>query len=324
MGRPLAAALLLLTAACSTTRSDPDPPPPGPYVLVLGTAQDGGLPQIGCELPCCERARANPAERRYAASVLLCDPRTGSRWLFDAGPDLREQVELASGHPPTRALEGARPPLFEGVFLTHAHMGHYTGLVHLGKEAYGTKGLVAWSTPRMCALLEDDAPWSQLVSEDRLVPTPLADGDTVQLADDLAVTAVAVPHRDELSGTFAWRIQGPDRALLFLPDIDKWERWERAVEDELALVDVALLDGTFFGDGEVPGRSMAEIPHPFIEESLARFGTLSAEERAKVRFFHLNHTNPAVWPGSEADKAVRRAGMAVAREGELHALGATP
>ena len=291
-----------------------------PYVLVLGTAQDGGLPQIGCRQPCCERVRADPAQRRLVTSLLLGDPATGKRWLFDASPDLRAQVDLAHGHPPTRREVGARPPLFDGVFLTHAHMGHYGGLLQLGREAYDVRQLPTYLTPKMAEFLSLHGPWSLMVERGSLELNTVESGTTVSLTERIEVHCIDVPHRPEFSDTLAFVLRGPERSLLYLPDIDKWERWEERIEDWIAQVDVAFLDGTFYADGEIPGRSMHDIPHPFVQESLERFRDLSAEERDKIYFTHLNHTNPAADPESEAAKAIRAAGMHVASEGSRFSL----
>jgi len=322
--------LLLALPACAAdvgrAPSAPDAafraaaPAGAPYVLVLGTAQDGGLPQIGCELRCCTRARSAPSTRRLVASLLIVDPRSGTRWLIDATPDLREQVERMRGHPPARVVAGPRPPLVDGIFLTHAHVGHYLGLAQLGREAYGARDVALFGPASMGAFLRRDGPWSLLFEEGRATFTALADGERVALATDLSVTALAVPHRDELSLTHGYLVRGPSRALLYVPDIDKWERWDRRLEDVLADVDVALLDGTFFADGEVPGRGMADIPHPFMVETIARLKDLPARDRTKVAFTHLNHTNPAADPTSGAAAAVRAAAMRVAQEGEVVGL----
>jgi pyrroloquinoline quinone biosynthesis protein B len=307
----------LALAGCATQSSSSIPPRDSPYALVLGSAQDAGLPQVGCRLACCETARRDPSLRRLAASLLIADPRSGRRWLVDATPDLREQVELARGHPPGRAADGPRPPLFEGLFLTHAHMGHVAGLLQLGREAYDARGLPVHASPALCELLAGNAPWRLLVDSGGLELRPLAPGGTVELAPDLSVTALAVPHRAEFSDTLAFVVRGPRRALLYLPDIDAWERWEPPLERALAGVDVALLDGTFFADDEVPGRDLAGVPHPRIKHTLARLASLPAGERRKVLFTHLNHTNPAARGDGEAAAAVLAAGMDVAREGLL-------
>ncbi len=113
-----------------------------------------------------------------------------------------------------------------------------------------------------------------------------------------------------------FRVTGPSCSILYLPDIDKWTRWETDIEEVLQTVEVAYLDGTFFADGELPGRDMSRIPHPFIAESMERFAGLDATERSKVRFLHLNHTNPALDPESEATRAIEKAGHHVAEQGE--------
>lgn len=292
----------------------------GPYALVLGTAQDGGLPQIGCDDERCRRARRDPAQARLVSSLLLVDPRARKRFLIDATPDLPRQIELARGHPGDRVHAGPRPPLVDGILLTHAHVGHYAGLLHLGREVYGSQTTPVLCSARMAAFLSENAPWSLLVETGAIELRVLEPDVPVSLTDDLAVTPILVPHRDEFSDTFAFLVRGPERSLLYLPDIDKWEHWERRIEELLAQVDVAFLDGTFYDAGELPGRDMAEIPHPFIVESIERFRGLPQSERAKLRFLHLNHTNPAADPATAAAASVRAAGMAIAREGDVHRL----
>jgi pyrroloquinoline quinone biosynthesis protein B len=293
---------LLLLAGCVTPA--PTLESNGPCAVVLGTAQDGGLPQLGCGERRCEAAREDPTQRRFVTSLRLSDPRTGARWLFDASPDIREQ------------LKPAPPRLVDGIFLTHAHIGHYLGLAQLGREVSAPSGVPVWAGPRMREFLARNGPWSQLVETHAIELREMPLTGEVELAPDLHVSALVVPHRDEFSETLAFVIRGPRRTLLYLPDIDKWERWELRLEDVLARVDVALLDGTFFADGELPGRSMAEIPHPFIVETLERLRDAPAALRAKVVFTHLNHTNPACDPWSRARARIEAAGMRVAREGE--------
>lgn len=321
------ALLIGLLGGCRQTLPPGEPfvadpaPTDAPYVLVLGTAQDGGCPQIGAHHHLAERAWVDPRERRLVASILIADPRSGGRWLIDATPDIKLQTRAARRHPSTRPPDGpGRPPLYDGVFLTHAHVGHYAGLLQFGREAHGSEGQPTWASPRMGAFLRENAPWNLLVEAGHIRLQDLAAGRAVRLAEDLSITPIEVPHRAEFSDTFAFRIDGPSRSLLYLPDIDKWHLLDPPIEGEIARVDFALLDGTFFADGEIPGRSMADIPHPFIEESLARFGSLPATERDKIRFTHLNHGNPAIDSRGEAAQTVRAAGMHVAREGQVFAL----
>ncbi len=274
-------------------------------VRVLGIAQDGGHPQAGCMEPCCAPAWLDPGQgHRVACLGLICGEQ---RWLIDCTPDLPDQLRLVGG-----------PPL-SGILLTHAHMGHYTGLIHLGREAMGAEGVPVYAMPRMARLLERQQPWALLSKLGHVVVEPVRDQRPVSLSAQITATPFLVPHRDELSETVGWILQGPRRSVAWLPDIDKWSRWEVPLESLLARVDLAFLDGTFYADGEI-ARDMSQIPHPFMVETLQRLAEAPPEIRAKVRFVHLNHTNPALDPQSEASAAVTAAGMAVAREGDRHPL----
>jgi len=312
---PLAAGVALVAGGLLLAAGE-EHPAEAPYVLVLGTAQDGGIPHLGGHAAPDEAARRDPARARRVASLLVCDPATGGRWLVDATPDLPEQMERAEGHPATRHVEGAHPPLLDGVLLTHAHIGHYLGLAQFGREVYGADHLPLHVSARMAAFLADNGPWDLLVRLGHVELVHFEPGRPIRLAPGLEATPIPVPHRDEYSDTVGFEIRGPNRSLFYLPDIDKWERWETPIEQVVARVDVALLDGTFYGEGELPGRSMATVPHPLITESIARFAKLPAEERAKIRFTHLNHTNPAALAGTPERRAVEAAGMSIVEDGD--------
>jgi pyrroloquinoline quinone biosynthesis protein B len=281
------------------------------YAVVLGIAQDGGFPHIGCHQPPCKAARQRPGRRERVSSLGLVDERSGRRYLIDATPDLPSQLEtLLGGRPGT---DRQRP--VDGIFLTHAHIGHYTGLMYLGREALGARAVPVYATRRMGRFLRDNGPWGQLVALGQVELREMAAGEEIALGPDLKVTPLAVPHRDEYSDTVAFRVRGPSRSVLFVPDIDKWERWDRRLEDEAAAVDAALLDGTFLEAGELPGRSLAEIPHPLVEETAARVAGL----RGRVFFIHLNHTNRLLWDGA-ARRRLQARGLEVARDGQTFPL----
>jgi pyrroloquinoline quinone biosynthesis protein B len=280
-----------------------------PYVVVLGVAQDGGRPQAGCTRSCCAQAWRDTGARRRVACLAIVDPASGDRWLVDTTPDFREQLRSLDSLQRPRST-----PDLAGVFLTHAHVGHYSGLAHLGREAIGARRVPVHAMPRLGEFLRTNGPWDQLVALENIVLMELQAGVRVGAGVRIGVVPFTVPHRDEYSETVGFRITGPQRSVVWLPDIDKWERWGMRVEDLIADVDVAYLDGTFYANGEIPNRDMAEIPHPFIVETLARLAPLPASERAKVRFVHLNHTNPALDADSPARRAIERAGFRVAVE----------
>ena len=158
--------------------------------------------------------------------------------------------------------------LLDGVFLTHAHMGHYTGLMHFGREAVGARGIPVYAMPRMFEFLTNNGPWAQLVELENIELRPLSDREQVDLSSRLAVTPLEVPHRPEYSETVGYRIDGPNKSAVFIPDIDKWEDWTTDIRDVIRSVDYALLDASFFADGELKGRDMNVIKHPFVSESM--------------------------------------------------------
>lgn len=253
---------------------------------VLGIAQDAGLPQAGCDCENCRTAWASPAQRQWVAALGLFDHATAEWFLIDATPDFREQLHWMQTQARGRLA---------GILLTHAHIGHYTGLIHLGYEAMAVRGLPLFGTASMMAFLRAHAPWRQLVEQGQVILHELEGDAWRALSPSLHVLPLRVPHRGEWSDTVAFIVRGPRRQLLYLPDIDSWEGWARRPEDVVAGVDVALLDGSFFSADELPGRDVAAIGHPLVTETVKRLAHPSAD----VRFIHLNHSNPLHRRGPE-------------------------
>jgi pyrroloquinoline quinone biosynthesis protein B len=234
--------------------------------------------------------------------------------MIEASPDFAEQwrrLQEVSGMPDKRVPDG--------ILVTHAHIGHYTGLMQLGREVMGAKNVPVWAMPRMEKFLSENGPWSQLVHLQNIDLQPLRADSIVQLTADLRITPFLVPHRDEFSETVGYRIESPRKSVIFIPDIDKWEKWQRDIVSEVRAVDYALLDATFFKDGELTGRAMKEVPHPFVEETMRRFASEPATEKKKLTFIHLNHTNPLLWD-EKAKKEVLGAGFSMAEEGMVISL----
>lgn len=293
--------------------SEPFPSNPSSIrAVVLGIAQDGGVPHIGCRQDLCVEARRDPSRRQRVACLGLVDEASGRRYLVDATPDIASQIEsLNEG----RTVANPRRPV-DGILLTHAHVGHYAGLMYLGREALGADRVPVHATPRMAAFLRQNQPWKQLVTLGQIDVREMSPGTEIAMGR-FNVTPVLVPHRDESSDTVGFRVRGPSRSLLYIPDIDKWERWDRKIPDEVAAVDVALLDGTFQDEDEVPGRSLAEIPHPLVGETMALLAAPAL--RGRVHFIHLNHTN-ALLRDAGTSGAIEARGFRRARDGDAFAL----
>lgn len=309
---PLWLALLLALAGSLPAPGPEAPAPqaPAPQAVVLGIAQDGGVPHAGCHQDLCVQARRDPSRRRLVASLGLVDEAAGKRFLIDATPDFAEQMERLGGLP-------------DGVLLTHAHIGHYLGLAQLGREVLGTRGVPVYCTPSMARFLRENGPWRRLVELSNIAIHEIAFGEEFALTERLHATAIRVPHRDEDSDTSAFLIRGPTREILWLPDIDKWEKWDRSLPELLRDPKrIAFVDGTFFSADEIPGRSIADIPHPLIPETagLLLGDSLGKDALAgRVFFVHLNHTNRLLWDEG-AIRELERRGLGVAREGQRLAL----
>jgi len=284
-----------------------------PYVIILGTAQDAGAPQMGCMSQFCQKAFADRKKRVMVSSIGLIDPDTGKRWIFDATPDLPAQFQLL------KKATGDDTNRLDGIFLTHAHIGHYTGLMYLGRESMSSKETPIFAMPRMKTMLKTNAPWSQLVSLKNILLKEISNNREITLTDRLTVTPFVVPHRDEFSETVGYRIKSENKSLIFLPDIDKWSKWKTLLQEVVRANDYLLLDGTFYADGEIP-RPMSEVPHPFVSETIELLGALPREQRSKVHFIHFNHSNPLLQGNKSKRRALKKRGFGYTKTGQKFVL----
>jgi len=316
--RALTLAALTLTFAPLTSAAAPAEPPSvacAAEIVVLGAGQDAGAPQIG---------HAGDTEPRLLpASLALIDRKAGKRYLFDATPAITEQLAMLDAiAPPAQGLG------IDGIFLTHAHIGHYLGLAWLGREAAGAKGVPVYAMPRMAAFLRDNGPWSQLVALGNIDLRSLEDLQAEWNPDEqeksLRVAAYLAPHRDEYSETVGFGIMPGSGSALYLPDIDRWQGWDTmtglTLIDQIRGHDLVFIDATFWDDNELPGRDMSEIPHPRVTDTMDLLRHLAPEQRAKVHFIHYNHTNPIRDPGSAESKEVLERGFNIARRGDRYCL----
>ena len=275
-------------------------------VMVLGSAQDGGLPQFGAHTDLDEAARTGAIPRRFSSSLAVVGD-DGRVLLLDAGPDLKANEEVLA----TNQAMGRRvdPTPIDGVVITHAHIGHYAGLLHFGQEAHAADAMPCWVTAKMAQFLESEAPWRFAVEQGHLELRAHVPPTSFNPWEDLSVSLIPVPHRHEASDTVAISVNG---SVLYLPDIDAWDDWPEA-EEVIGAHSTAFLDGTFWSGAELPHRDMEAIKHPLVPDTLERFAHLVPGRRLLVT--HLNHTNPICDPASSEHAAVLEAGFEVAIEG---------
>ena len=293
----------MIVAVCHGQTTNPKQ---DPFVVVLGTLQDGGSPHMGCEKDCCR----NPDASRKVVSLGIIDPVSNKKFLLEATPDFVAQTRMLKA-----LLPSSENKLPDGIFLTHAHIGHYAGLMFLGKEAMNAHEANVFVMPKMKSFLERNGPWSQLVNMNNIKLFLLDSLRPTRISESLGILPLIVPHRDEFSETVGFIIEGPHQKLLFIPDIDKWEKWRTSIVSLIKEVDYALIDGTFFSAAEVGNRNIAEIPHPLVQESMQLFDNLPAKEKEKIMFIHFNHTNPLLIEKSPAAMKVKLNGFGIASEG---------
>ena len=276
-----------------------------PYVVVLGIAQDGGLPHAGCLKSCCKNLWGT-GNNEKVASIGIVDPKTGQSWLIDATPDFASQLHI---------LENIHKTKLSGIFLTHAHIGHYSGLLQLGREVMGAEDMPVYAMPRMKSFLYENSPWNQLLSLENIKIIDLKNSKEIKLSSQLYIEPFLVPHRDEFSETVGYRVVSNKKSLVYIPDIDKWSKWDQDIFQVVLHSDFALLDGTFYSSDEIPHRDMSEIPHPFIIETMDLLDNMNSKNRKKIYFIHFNHSNPAINYTSSVSNIIRSKRFNIATEG---------
>ena len=275
---------------------------------VLGTIQDGGIPHMGCSKECCSNYFLSKKSRIGVSSLGVSNLKHNTNYIIDATPNINFQlIDLIGNADPSKKLNG--------IFLTHAHMGHYAGLLNFGRESLNSKNIPLYLMPKFYNFILNNGPWNQLVELNNIKLNKIYNREKVILHNNLSFTPIQVPHRDEYSETVGYVIEGIHKKALYIPDIDKWAKWEVSIVEMIKSVDYAFLDGTFFDEKEINNRDISEIPHPFIIESLKLFEELDESEKSKVYFIHLNHTNPVLNSESSEYKKVISAGFNIAKTG---------
>ena len=278
------------------------------YIYILGNTQDAGLPHIGCQHPFCEDS-FNVYEEHYTTSIAVVNSDLKKYILFEATPDITFQLNNLKKNIFDEFL------LPESIYITHAHIGHYTGLMYFGREALGAKDLMVKVLPRLSNFLQNNGPWSQLVDINNIKIKEINFGLSTKELANIDITPVKVPHRDEYSETAGYIIKGKNKKALFIPDIDKWEKWDRDLSQLAKEFDFLLIDATFYDSKEI-NRDISEIPHPLVTETIDLLSGLSIENRNKVYFIHMNHTNMMLDPDSELSKLITSKGFNIARLGQ--------
>ena len=280
-------------------------------VLVLGSAQDGGYPHIGCRRKCCQPAWNDSSKRRFVSSLAIINTLLNECWIIDASPDIKYQLNMISDF-----LKINNLPKIKGIFLTHAHTGHYSGLLDLGKEALNVSNIPLYAMPQMYDFIKSNPAFKFLIDSGNISLELIKNNQSTYLAEDLLIYPFLVPHRNEMSETVGYNIKAKNRSVIYLPDIDSWEDWNGNIIDLVRENDYLFIDGTFYSKDEILNRDISDIPHPFIVDTIDKFSNLDKKNRQKIFFTHLNHTNRAIQESHPTTKALISDGYNIAKEGD--------
>ena len=271
-------------------------------IVILGTGQDAGIPQVGCSCANCEAARKYPSRSRTGPSIALVSPDGSGFYLVDASTNFTKQVDYLLGN----HVKGGFGAL-KGIFITHVHLGHIMGLGMLGREASEQSGVEVYAPPGVIGFLEKNMPFKEMILRKNIIPNSIMPGQELPLFENSSIAPFQVPHRPDAITTYAYLVKRGEERVLYLPDTDEITP---DIIDLVSKSDTAIVDGTFYSNDEISTRDITEIPHPFMKDSIPLF----KDSDTRIIFTHINHTNPVNDPVSEASGDVLQSRFEVARE----------
>ena len=277
--------------------------------MILGIAQDGGVPHPGCYCDTCQFYWDNQIVLSPSSLAIIDEKQLH---LFDVTRNLDRQLRKVGNKNVT------------DIWLTHGHIGHIDGIGLFGKEVMNLKNVRLHASELMIKLIENTPKWNKLIEDKILIPIQFNSNESMQISENLKITPIRVPHRDELTDTHAFMINGPEKSLLYLPDHDTWEETLDMVQQDSVIewfdflgIEIVLMDGTFWSKNELSRQD--DVPHPPVVESLERLGNVKGKE-LEVFFIHFNHTNPLLIPKSNEIKKLLDSGCKIPIEGQQFLL----
>ena len=282
------------------------------FIYVLGSVQDGGYPHTGCIEKCCLNLKD---KKRFISSIAIIDKSNRRSWIIDITPDINSQLRLLSQY-----IDSFNYPSLSGIFLTHAHIGHYGGLINLGLESMNTSKIPIYAFDKMESFLKDNSIFNQLIKNKNIIINKMDENSEIYINKNVKINGFLVPHRNELSETVGYNIKSQNKSIIYLPDIDSWDKWKIDVIELIKVHDILILDGTFYNKNELKNRNMKKVPHPSIIESMELMNALPLDQRNKVYFTHLNHTNKSLINNSKEYNNVVNSGYNILKDKNIFKL----
>ena len=118
--------------------------------------------------------------------------------------------------------------------------------MYFGNEAAGSRDLRVFAMPKMKKFLENNGPWNYLLKQRNIKLIELSKNNTIKISTNFKIKPFLVPHREDYSETVGFEIATSEKKLIYIPDIDNWEKWDISITELIKNIDFALVDGTFF------------------------------------------------------------------------------
>jgi pyrroloquinoline quinone biosynthesis protein B len=299
-------------------------------ITVLGSAAGGGFPQWNCNCRNCAGWRAGSvrAQARTQSSIFIRPDDGVDGILFNASPDILEQIRSSAVLQPARAL---RDTAIAGVVLIDGQIDHATGLFMLRERG---NPLPLWCTDPVAEDLTQGNPVLRVldhycgVARRRIgldgasFEVPGVPGLQLRALPLHSKAAPYSPHRnapvpgDNIGITITDRRSG--RSLFYAPGLGEITP---PVFDAMCNADAVLVDGTFWTDDEMVTQGVGhkrahEIGHLAQSGPGGMMEWLSRLPSTTQRWLiHINNTNPILDEGSPERAALVQAGIRVSEDG---------
>lgn len=267
-------------------------------IQILGTAQDGGIPQLGCNCSNCKLAHNDESYARLVASIAIIG--NSNTILVDTTPDIVKQLNNLRNY---KAPSSKNP--IDGVIITHLHLGHYIGLLQFGTEAAATKELAVYTTEEVKEFITTNKPFKYLKERKQISLCRLTLNNEISF-NEFSICPFEVPHRNEDGNTIGIEIKNDktDSTLLYISDTDSLTN---EIIQKINSAEKVVFDGTFYSEDELPRQK--DVPHPPMMTTATILGY---QDPKKFYFTHLNHSNPAVNSRSQEAKALEKMNYGIA------------
>lgn len=302
-------------------------------VRVLGAAAGGGYPQWNCNHPNSRRARQDdPAARQRTQSSIAISADGVDWFLFNASPDLRQQINENDILQPKRDL---RHSPIQGAVLTNADVDHVAGLLNLRES----QPLRIYATQRVLDVLQANTIFNVL------------NPDFVH-REAMALNVPQELHKADgkIAGIRVTPFAVPGKVALWLEDASSDDNFGSVDEDTIALevedsatgarffympacakmtpdlanrirgADLVFFDGTLWVDDEmirdgVGIKTGQRMGHMSVSGEDGTIAALKDLDISRKVFIHINTTNPILLDDSEERRIVENAGWEVSFDG---------